>query len=128
MNPGTPGIWIYSIFNTLVIIFFTYFYTAIQFNPFEYANNLRDNGGFIPGIRPGRPTADYLKKVLNRVTIVGAVALAVIASTPTLVFAFTNLKINFGGTSLLIATGVCLETMQQIESQMIMRHYKGFLK
>lgn len=128
MSPGTPGIWIYSILNTLVIIFFTYFYTAIQFNPFEYANNLRDNGGFIPGIRPGRPTADYLKKVLNRVTIVGAVALAVIAATPTLVFAFTNLKVQFGGTSLLIATGVALETMQQIEAQMMMRHYKGFLK
>ncbi len=125
---GNPGIWIYSIVNILVIVFFTYFYTAIQFNPFEYANNLKDNGGFIPGIRPGRPTADYLSKVLNRVTIVGAISLAFIASIPTLVFAFTNLKVNFGGTSLLIVTGVALETMKQMEAHMLMRHYKGFLK
>lgn len=125
---GNPGIWIYSVVNILVIVFFTYFYTAIQFNPFEYANNLKDNGGFIPGIRPGRPTAEYLSKVLNRVTIVGAISLAFIASIPTLVFAFTNLKVNFGGTSLLIVTGVALETMKQMEAHMLMRHYKGFLK
>ena len=124
---GNPGVWFYTIINILLIIFFTYFYTAIQFNPFEYANNLRDNGGFIPGIRPGRPTADYLGKVLNRVTIAGAITLAIIATIPTLVFSLTKLSINFGGTSLLIATGVALETVKQMEAQMLMRHYKGFL-
>lgn len=128
LTPGQPGVWIYSVVNILFIIFFTYFYTAIQFNPFEYANNLKENGGFIPGIRPGRPTADYLGKVLNRVTIVGAVALAFIASIPTLVFSFTNLEIYFGGTALLIVTGVALETVKQMEAHMLMRHYKGFLK
>jgi len=125
---GSPGIYIYTTLNILLIIFFTYFYTAVQFNPFEYSNTLKENGGFIPGIRPGRPTAEYLNKVLNRITIAGAIALAIIATIPTLVFSFTNLNINFGGTSLLIVTGVALETMKQIEAQMIVRHYKGFLK
>jgi len=124
----SPGVIIYTIFNIFLIIFFTYFYTAVQFNPFEYSNTLKENGGFIPGIRPGRPTADYLNKVLNRITIAGAVALAIIATIPTLVFSFTDLNINFGGTSLLIVTGVALETMKQVEAQMLMRHYKGFLK
>lgn len=124
----SPGVIIYTLFNILLIIFFTYFYTAVQFNPFEYSNTLKENGGFIPGIRPGRPTADYLNKVLNRITIAGAVALAIIATIPTLVFSLTDLNINFGGTSLLIVTGVALETMKQVEAQMLMRHYKGFLK
>ncbi|WP_313342702.1 preprotein translocase subunit SecY [Sedimentibacter sp.] len=124
----SPGVYIYTVLNILLIIFFTYFYTAVQFNPFEYSNTLKENGGFIPGIRPGRPTADYLNRVLNRITIAGAIALAIIATIPTLVFSFTNLNINFGGTSLLIVTGVALETMKQIEAQMLMRHYKGFLK
>ena len=125
---ASPGIYIYTLLNIVLIIFFTYFYTAVQFNPIEYSNTLKENGGFIPGIRPGRPTADYLNKVLNRITIAGAIALAIIATIPTLVFSFTDLKINFGGTSLLIVTGVALETMKQVEAQMIMRHYKGFLK
>ena len=124
----SPGIYIYTILNILLIIFFTYFYTAVQFNPFEYSNTLKENGGFIPGIRPGRPTAEYLNKVLNRITIAGAVALAIIATIPTLIFSFTDLNIYFGGTSLLIVTGVALETMKQVEAQMLMRHYKGFLK
>ena len=124
----SPGIYFYTILNIALIIFFTYFYTAVQFNPIEYSNTLKENGGFIPGIRPGRPTADYLNKVLNRITIAGALALAIIASIPTMVFSFTNLNINFGGTSLLIVSGVALETMKQVEAQMIMRHYKGFLK
>lgn len=124
----SPGVYIYTILNITLIVFFTYFYTAVQFNPFEYANTLKENGGFIPGIRPGRPTADYLNKVLNRITIAGALALALIATVPTLVFSFTNLQIHFGGTSLLIVTGVALETMKQIEAHMLMRHYKGFLK
>lgn len=125
---GSPGIWIYSLLNILLIIFFTYFYTAVQFNPFEYANNLKQYGGFIPGIRPGRPTAEYLNKVLSRVTIAGALALAFIASIPTIIFSFTNLNVSFGGTALLIVVGVALETMKQVEAQMLMRHYKGFLK
>lgn len=124
----SPGVIIYTIFNIFLIIFFTYFYTAVQFNPFEYSNTLKENGGFIPGIRPGRPTADYLNKVLNRITIAGAIALAIIATIPTLIFSLTDLNINFGGTSLLIVTGVALETMKQVEAQMLMRHYKGFLK
>lgn len=129
MSPaGNPGVWIYSALNILLIIFFTYFYTAVQFNPYEYANNLKQYGGFVPGIRPGKPTAEYLNKVLSRITIVGAVTLAFIASIPTLIFSFTNLSLNFGGTALLIVVGVALETMKQIESQMLMRHYKGFLK
>ncbi len=124
----SPGVYFYTILDILLIIFFTYFYTAVQFNPFEYSNTLKENGGFIPGIRPGRPTAEYLNKVLSRITIAGALALALIATVPTLVFSFTHLQINFGGTSLLIVTGVALETMKQIEAQMLMRHYKGFLK
>ncbi len=124
----SPGVYIYTILNILLIIFFTYFYTAVQFNPFEYSTTLKENGGFIPGIRPGRPTAEYLNKVLNRITIAGAIALAIIATIPTLIFSFTDLNINFGGTSLLIVTGVALETMKQVEAQMLMRHYKGFLK
>ena len=125
---GSPGVWIYSILNVILIIFFTYFYTAVQFNPVDYANNLKQNGGFIPGIRPGKPTADYLNKILSRITLLGAVSLAIIASIPTLILSFTNLNISFGGTALLIVVGVALETMKQIESQMLMRHYKGFLK
>jgi len=125
---GSPGVYFYTVFNIFMIVFFTYFYTAVQFNPFEYSNTLKENGGFIPGIRPGRPTADYLNKVLNRITIAGALALALIATIPTLVFSFTNLQVHFGGTALLIVTGVALETMKQVEAQMMMRHYKGFLK
>jgi len=125
---GNPGIWIYNILYALLIIFFTYFYTAVTFNPVEVANNMKQNGGFIPGIRPGKPTSEYLQKTLNRLTIAGAVFLAGIAVLPTLVLSFTNLQIRFGGTALLIAIGVALETMKQIEAQMVMRHYQGFLK
>lgn len=125
---GNPGVIIYSILNALLIIFFTYFYTAVQFNPYEYANNLKQYGGFIPGIRPGKPTAEYLNKVISRITLVGALTLAIIASLPTIILSTTNLNIRFGGTALLIVVGVALETMKQIEAQMLMRHYKGFLK
>ncbi|KNF08039.1 protein translocase subunit SecY [Gottschalkia purinilytica] len=125
---GTAGIWIYSILNVILIIFFTYFYTAVQFNPIEYANNLKQYGGFIPGIRPGKPTSDYLSKVISKITLAGAVTLAIIATLPVIVEAIVRLKIHFGGTGLLIVVGVALETMKQIESQMLTRHYKGFLK
>ncbi|MBF8983504.1 preprotein translocase subunit SecY [Lutibacter sp. B2] len=125
---GSPGIWIYSILNAVLIIFFTYFYTAVTFNPVEVADNMKKNGGFIPGIRPGKPTSEYLNRVLTRITLAGAIFLAVIAVMPTLILQFTNLQLRFGGTSLLIVVGVALETMKQIEAQMMMRHYQGFLK
>ncbi len=121
--------WIYAVLYFLLIIFFTYFYTAIQFNPIEMSNNMKKNGGFIPGIRPGRPTSDYIANVLSRVTLAGAIFLGIIAVIPI----FMNLGLNIanfsiGGTSLLIVVGVALETVKGIESQMLMRHYKGFLE
>ncbi|WZL72614.1 preprotein translocase subunit SecY [Clostridiaceae bacterium 35-E11] len=125
---GNPGIWIYSTIYILLIIFFTYFYTAVTFNPVEVAENMKKNGGFIPGIRPGKPTSEYLNKVLTRITLAGAIFLAIIAVMPTLILQFTSLQLQFGGTSLLIVVGVALETMKQIEAQMMMRHYQGFLK
>lgn len=118
----------YNIVYALMIIFFTYFYTSVTFNPIEIAQNMKKNGGFIPGIRPGRPTSDYLSASLNKLTIVGAVFLAVIATLPNIILANSDLQIRFGGTSLLIVVGVALETMKQIEAQMVMRNYKGFLK
>ena len=124
---GDPGVWIYVAIDALLIIFFTYFYTAITFNPVDVAENMRANGGFVPGIRPGRPTVEYLNNVMMRVTFVGAVFLAVIASMPYLIQQFTSLQIMFGGTALLIVVGVALDTMKQIENQMIMRNYRGFL-
>lgn len=127
-STGTPGVWIYSILNIVLIMFFTYFYTAITFNPMEVADNMKANGGFIPGIRPGRPTVDYLSKVMTRITFAGAVFLAVIATLPAIISNFTALDIHFGGTSLLIAVGVALDTMKQLESQLVMRNYQGFLK
>jgi preprotein translocase subunit SecY len=112
----------------ILIIFFTYFYTSVIFNPFEVADNMKKNGGFIPGIRPGKPTADYLERTMSRITIAGAVFLAFIAVLPNFILGFGTLNLAFGGTSLLIAVGVSLETMKQIEAQMVMRHYQGFLK
>lgn len=122
-----PGVWIYAGFNIILIIFFTYFYTAVTFNVVEVSDNMRANGGFIPGIRPGRTTVEYLNRVMTRITFVGAIFLAVIATLPTLIQIFTALNIRFGGTALLIVVGVALDTMKQIESQMVMRNYKGFL-
>ena len=112
-----------------MIIGFSYFYVTIRYNPVEMANNLRKNGGAVPGQRPGKPTADYIKRVLNKVTFIGALVLGVIALFPSLFGkaapSFSGLSI--GGTSVMIVVGVALETVQQIESQMMMRHYKGFL-
>ena len=128
---GMPGVWVYGILNVVLIIFFTYFYTQATFNPVEVADNMKANGGFIPGIRPGKATEEYLQKVMSRITIVGAVFLAVIATLPTIlsVIAPESLgSIHFGGTSLLIAVGVALETVRQLENQMLMRNYQGFLK
>ena len=126
---GNPGVWIYGVLNVILIIFFTYFYTGITFNPNEVANNMKANGGFIPGIRPGKATEDYLNKVMSRVTIVGAIFLALIAMMPHIVVWLTGIEgIYIGGTSLLIVVGVALDTVRQLENQMLMRNYQGFLK
>ena len=122
------GILVYASLNIILIMFFTYFYTAITFNPLEVANNMKANGGFIPGIRPGKSTVEYLNKVMTRITFVGALFLAFIATLPTLIGHTTALDMRFGGTSLLIVVGVALDTMKQLESQMVMRNYQGFLK
>ena len=125
---GTPGVWVYAAFNAVLIIFFTYFYTSVTFNPLEVASNLKANGGFIPGIRPGKTTVEYLNKVMTRITFVGAIFLALVAILPTIVSQLGGLSFHFGGTSLLIAVGVALDTMKQLENQMVMRNYSGFLK
>jgi preprotein translocase subunit SecY len=125
---GNPGVWVYSILNILLIFFFNYFYTAITFNPVEVADQLKANGGFIPGIRPGKATVDYLTKVMSRISVVGAIFLAAISTLPTIFSQLTGLSLEFGGTSLLIAVGVALETVQALQNQMLMRNYQGFLK
>ena len=121
----------YSIANAIIylllILGFTYFYTYATFNPAEVSNNIKKNGGFIPGIRAGKPTTDYLSSIISKLTLFGGVFLAVIAIIPMLL-RFTSLNIAFGGTSILIVVGVALETVQQLESQLVMRHYKGFLE
>ena len=124
-----PNGWVYAILYFILIIFFTYFYTSIQFNPIEMSNNIKRNGGFVQGIRPGKPTSDYIAKVLSKVTLIGALAIAVIAVFPiALNGAIPSMQISLGGTSVLIAVSVALETTKQLESQMLMRHYKGFLE
>ena len=121
----------YSIANAIVylllIVGFTFFYTYATFNPAEVSNNIKKNGGFIPGIRAGKPTTDYLSSIISKLTVFGGLFLAIIAIIPMLL-RFTNLNIAFGGTSILIVVGVALETVQQLESQLVMRHYKGFLE
>lgn len=123
--------WGYSLANAIVylllIVGFTFFYTYATFNPAEVSNNIKKNGGFIPGIRAGKPTTDYLSSVISKLTIFGGLYLAVIAILPMLL-RFTSLNVSFGGTSILIVVGVALETVQQLESQLVMRHYKGFLE
>lgn len=120
--------WVYNIIYVTLIVVFTFFYTGITFNPLEVANNMRKYGGFIPGFRPGRPTAEYLDRVLTRITLAGAIFLAGIAVMPNLTSQVTTMNIAFGGTGLLIVVGVALDTMKQIESQLLMRQYEGFLK
>lgn len=119
---------IYAVTYTVLIIVFAYFYTAITFNPVDTADNLRKYGGFIPGIRPGRNTADYLSNILNRITLPGAIFLAIVALLPEILINYMGLPFRFGGTSIIIAVGVSLETMKQLESQLTMRDYEGFLK
>ena len=124
---STSG-WLYSILYLMLIIMFAYFYMTIQYNPIEMANNLRTNNGTIPGIRPGRPTAEFISKILSKVTLIGAIFLAVVAILPIIYGNVTAMHgLTMGGTSVIIMVGVALETVKQIESQMMMRHYKGFL-
>jgi len=122
--------WVHNVAYFVLIIFFTYFYTALIFNPIDLADNLRKNGGFIPGVRPGSATVRYIENVINRLTLPGAVFLAVIAIGPSVLFTITGQTLlqAFGGTSILIMVGVALETMTQLESQLKMRHYDGFFK
>jgi preprotein translocase subunit SecY len=127
-----PGDWIYLVIEGFMIVVFTYFYTAVQFNPVDQADNLRKYGGYIPGIRPGPPTAQYLDRVLSRLTLPGSLFLALVAVLPSLFIAYGGFSQAsagaLGGTSVLIAVGVALDTMRQMESQMMMRSYEGFLK
>ncbi|HJZ61743.1 MAG TPA: preprotein translocase subunit SecY [Miltoncostaeaceae bacterium] len=124
-----PNSWFYIAFEAALIILFTYFYTAVQFNPVDQADNLKKYGGFIPGVRPGRPTAVYLDRVVTRLTLPGAVYLAGIASLPTIIFKYMpSVTFSFGGTSLLIVVGVAIDTMRQLEAQLLQRQYEGFLR
>ena len=126
INPASA---VYMIIFGVMVVFFTYFYTAISFNPTDVADNMKKYGGFIPGIRPGRATAEYLDRILTRITLPGALFIAAIALTPNIFLATQGIqRLPFGGTSILITVGVTLETMKQIESQLMMRHYEGFLK
>lgn len=120
---------LYAVVYFLLIIGFSYFYTSIQFNPVEIANNLKKNGGFVPGFRPGKPTSDFIRKVLNKITLFGAIFLGIIAVIPIIMSGVVNISgLAFGGTTILIVVGVALEMVRSMESQMIMRHYKGFLE
>lgn len=116
-----------AVLYILLILFFTFFYSTIAFNPVEVASNMKKSAGFIPGIRPGKPTSDYLTKIATHVTLMGAIFLAIIATMPVLFSAIFKMQVTFGGTSLLIVVGVALETVKSLESQMLMRTYKGFL-
>jgi preprotein translocase subunit SecY len=118
----------YIVGESILIILFTYFYTAVTFNPVEQADNLKKYGGFIPGVRPGRPTAEYLDRILARLTFPGALYLAAVAALPTILINQTSANFFFGGTSILIVVGVALDTMKQLEAQLMMRNYEGFLK
>ena len=118
----------YIFLYALLIFAFSYFYASIQFNPVEIANNLKQNGGFIPGFRPGRPTAEFIQKVIMKITLFGALYLAVVALLPILLGNIVGISsLSIGGTSIIIVVGVALETVKALEAQMLMRHYKGFL-
>src|ERR671922_1516123 len=124
----SPNDWPYLVGESFLIIVFTYFYTAVTFNPVEQADNLKKYGGFIPGVRPGRPTAEYLDRILSRLTFPGALYLGAVAALPTILISQTSANFYFGGTSILIVVGVALDTMKQLEAQLMMRNYEGFLK
>jgi preprotein translocase subunit SecY len=124
----TPGTMVYSLIFIGAIFFFCYFYTAVMFNPTDVADNMKKNGGFIPGIRPGPKTADYIDRILSRLTFYGAIYLSFVCILPDYLIKYFNIPFYFGGTSLLIVVGVSLDTMQQIESHLVQRNYDGFLK
>ena len=124
----SPNGWAYVAGEVFFIIIFTYFYTAVTFNPVDQADNLKKYGGFIPGVRPGRPTAEYLDRILSRLTFPGALYLGAVAALPTILFSQTSANFYFGGTSILIVVGVALDTVKQLEAQLMMRNYEGFLK
>ncbi len=124
----TPGHMLYTVLYATMIIFFAYFYTAIVFNPTDLAENMKKYGGYIPGVRPGKRTATYIDSVLTRITLAGAIFLALIAILPQFLTTYMNVPFYFGGTALLIVVGVALDTMQQIESHLLTRHYEGFMK
>ena len=124
----SPNGWAYVAGEVFFIIIFTYFYTAVTFNPVDQADNLKKYGGFVPGVRPGRPTAEYLDRILSRLTFPGALYLGAVAALPTILISQTSANFFFGGTSILIVVGVALDTVKQLESQLMMRNYEGFLK
>lgn len=132
LSAGLGPAWtsvVYAVLYFLLIIFFTYFYSSIQFNPIEMSNNMKKSGGYIPGIRPGKPTSDYIARVSSRLNLIGSIFLGIVAIMPVIFGAVFNMTaLQLGGTSLLIMQGVALETVKQIESQMVMRHYRGFLE
>ena len=127
-----PGLYLFLDYRLFLILFFSFFYSQIQFNPDDISKNIQQNGGYIPGIRPGRPTADYLKKINNRITLFGAIFLALIALVPSVVFKFigqeNGLANSFSATGLLIVVSVAMEFDTQLQNQLMMKHYKGFLK
>jgi preprotein translocase subunit SecY len=123
-----PGFWLHEVLYVILIIFFCYFYTAVTFNPVDVADNLKKWGGYIPGLRPGKPTADYIDRTLTRITLGGALYVAAVCVLPTLLVTRFNVPFYFGGTALLIVVGVAMDTMGQIESHMLTRHYEGFMK
>ena len=126
-NPNYPWGFLGLAVFILLVFFFAYFYTAITFNPMEIANNMKKSGGFVPGIRPGKPTQDYLNKILNYIIFIGAVGLLIVAMIPMFFNGFFSVNVSFGGTSIIIVVGVVIETMKSLESQMLVRHYQGFL-
>jgi preprotein translocase subunit SecY len=121
-----PADWRYNLIFVLLVIFFAFFYTSVVFNPVDVADNLKKSGGFIPGIRPGKNTAQYIERVLSRITFAGALYLSVVCMIPALLQRYMSVPFNFGGTGLLIIVGVALDTVQQIESHLITRNYEGF--
>jgi preprotein translocase subunit SecY len=128
LNSFGPGAWLYNLLFVGFIIFFCYFYTAVTFNPNDVAENMKKYGGYIPGIRPGQKTAEYIDKVLTRITLGGAIYVSVICVLPTILVREFNVPFYFGGTALLIVVGVALDTVQQVESHMLTRHYEGLMK
>jgi preprotein translocase subunit SecY len=125
-NSLQSNLWIYNGVFVFLIVFFAFFYTSLTFRPDDIADNIKKNGGYIPGLRPGRQTADYISRVLNRLTAGGAIYLALVCVIPTIISGWTNLPIHFGGTGLLIVVGVALDTVQQIEQHLITKNYEGF--